>query len=289
MSDDLPIVTFDTSAHNRLAKGGSRSEDVLAVIKSDYFFRFAGLSIEELVSTPDLALREALFSSCARLQDGASDCLYPQNELIRLLVLAHSKNPETFDWRTAGVRALEYEAAIRSRSFVHDQELTTEQSREMQARKTNYKQLFSAPRERIREIFEKHNEAPPTTLQEAIVRLQGADAQLMLVIAKRLYDRGAGTSASDDCVKQFMNVCPPFHALIYAILMSWYNFGVRDPEAGQRFSAGANDQYMSIYLPYCDTFVTADVEQEKCLGEITRLAGLTTQISSYDAFCAPTS
>ena len=28
--------------------------------------------------------------------------------------------------------------------------------------------------------------------------------------------------------------------------------------------AGGNDQFMSIYLPYCDKFVTADGEQESC-------------------------
>ena len=44
---------------------------------------------------------------------------------------------------------------------------------------------------------------------------------------------------------------------------------------------------MSIYLPYCDKFVTAERngEQEKCLREVVLLAGLTTEVSSYDSFC----
>ncbi len=78
MLDGLPIITFDTSAHNRLVKDGSQSEAVLAGIRSGFFFRFAGLSIEELIATPDPALREAFFVSCARLQTGPSDCLWPQ-------------------------------------------------------------------------------------------------------------------------------------------------------------------------------------------------------------------
>ena len=68
--------------------------------------------------------------------------------------------------------------------------------------------------------------------------------------------------------------------------MSWYNFSVRDPNFGEKFSAGANDQFMSVYLPYCHKFVTAETngEQEKCLREIVFLASLQTEILSYDDF-----
>ena len=60
MIGHLPIISFDTSAHNRLLRDSSRSEAVLAGIKSGLFFRFAGLSIEELVATPDPTIRAAL-------------------------------------------------------------------------------------------------------------------------------------------------------------------------------------------------------------------------------------
>jgi hypothetical protein len=284
MSDDIPIVTFDTSAHNRLVKDGTSSRAVLAAIKAGWFFRFAALSIEELVSTPDTSLRAAFFSSCADLQNGPNDCLYPQNELIRLLVLNHFRNPATFDWRMVDVSAPEYEDALRSGSFVNDQQIAAQQSQEMKTRKTDYKEMFCRPRQPIKEVFEKHKEAPPTTLREAITRLQGADAALIWSMGKWLYDRGADTDANESSVKHFMSICPPFRALIYAMLMSWYNFGVRDPKTGQRFNAGANDQFMSIYLPYCDKFVTADEEQQKCLGEIAHLADVKTEVLSYDKF-----
>jgi hypothetical protein len=71
------------------------------------------------------------------------------------------------------------------------------------------------------------------------------------------------------------------------MIMSWYDLGVRDPHVGEKFRAGGNDLFMSIYLPYCDKFVTAERngEQEKCLREVVLLAGLTTEVSSYDSFC----
>ena len=184
MSSDIPIVSFDTSAHNRLVKDGACSEAVMAGIKSRFFFRFAALSIEELVATPDVALREAFFDSCARLQEGPNDCLWPQNELMRLLTAAHFQNPATFDWTTVDVRATAYEDALRRRDFVKDQELATAQGQDFKYRKTSYKQTFSKPRLHIQEIFAKHGEKPPATLRESISRLQSADTALIWTMEK---------------------------------------------------------------------------------------------------------
>jgi len=39
---DFPIVSFDTSAHNRLVDDGPLSEPVIAGLKSGLFFRFVG-------------------------------------------------------------------------------------------------------------------------------------------------------------------------------------------------------------------------------------------------------
>ena len=287
MTANLPIVTFDTSAHNRLIEDGARSEPLIAAIGGGAFFRFAGLSIEELISTPDPVKRAALFDYCARLQDGPTDCLYPQNELIRLLVVDHFKNPSAFDWAAVDVRAKEYEDAIRRRFFITDEQLAADQRRELKNRQKSYKQMFSNLRPELRKVFDAHGEAPPTTLREAVTRLQGTEKSLIWSMGKLLYDRGAETDASLATVKQFIEACPPFRALVYGMIMSWYDLGVRDLHVGEKFKAGGNDLFMSIYLPYCDKFVTAEknAEQEKCLREIAFLAGLRTEILSYDAFC----
>ena len=287
MTENLPIITFDTSAHNRLVDDGALSQPVIAGIRAGFFFRFAGLSIEELISTSDRIKRAALFASCASLQSDASDSLYPQNELIRLLVVQHFKNASTFNWTAVDVRAWEYEDAIRRRYFITDEQLAADQRRELKNRQKNYKQVFSNLRPELRKVFDAHREPPPTTLREAVSRLQNADKSLIHSMGKLLYDRGTGTDASLATVKQFIEVCPPFRALIYAMIMSWYDLGVRDRHVGEKFRAGGNDLFMSIYLPYCDKFVTAEKngEQEKCLREIAFLTGLKTEILSYDAFC----
>ena len=85
-------------------------------------------------------------------------------------------------------------------------------------------------------------------------------------------------------MRKFIGVCPPFRAIVYAFLMMWYEGAVRDGE-GQRIGAGRTDLFMAAHLPYCQQFITNDRQQEKCLREIVRIAGLSTVIRSYDDFC----
>jgi hypothetical protein len=101
---------FDTSAHNRFVEDGPLAADsILAELKSQLFFRFAGLSIEELASCPDPIKRAVLFDSCNRILDGPGDCLCPHYELLRLLIQEHHSNRSSFDWQRVDVRAPECE------------------------------------------------------------------------------------------------------------------------------------------------------------------------------------
>ena len=79
----LPAICPDTSVHNRMMKDGLESEAIFAALKSGYHVRLLGLSIEELLATPDTATRQALMAAAGRLQHGQSDCLYPHNEILR--------------------------------------------------------------------------------------------------------------------------------------------------------------------------------------------------------------
>lgn len=147
--------------------------------------------------------------------------------------------------------------------------------------------MFSGPRAEIEKVFVAHGEAPPPTFAEAIARLLGSEGKLIVGMGKLLYDRAAGTNASDTTIKAFIDCCPPFRALIYAMLVSWYDKGVRNRQTGEKLAAGRNDLFMAVYLPYCDQFVTAEIrgEQEKCLRAVAVSANLQTKILSYDAFC----
>jgi hypothetical protein len=285
MIGDTPIVSFDTSSHNRLVEDGPLSEPVLAGLKSGLSFRFVGLSIDEMVATTNPAKRAALFAYCSRIQDGLSECIYPHNELIKRMVVEHHKNPDAFNWKTVDVKAREYERAIRTRELVDDEALSAEQKADLKARRKEYEDMWAGLRPELEEVFKKHGEDPPPTFREVIARMQ-AEGNLIWHMGKLLYDRAAETDASEATIKEFMEACPPFRALIYALLLSWYDRAVRD-EKGEKFEAGRNDLFMAVHLPYCDKFVTAEKygEQERCLREVVSAAGLETEILSYDDFC----
>jgi len=286
MIGDVPIVTFDTSAHNRLVDGGALSVPITGEINSRLWFRFAGLSVEELFAASNRDKRQELFASCRGLQRGPSECLLPPNKLMEQLVSAHRNDPRNFDWKTVNVRWPLCEGAIRDPEFLNDEETSLGQREFQRELRKVGRQDLVALRPEIQAIFEAHGETPPTALRTALSRLESlGDGGSVLSAARRFYDLAAKTSIDETTIKEFMARCPPFRALVYAIFVPWYNTAVRDYLKGEKLDAGNNDLFMSVYLPYCDWFVTDDAGQEKSLREIAAHTGLATEVVSYDEFC----
>jgi hypothetical protein len=278
MIGEIPIITFDTSAHNRFADD-PHCESVLAEMKS-MWFRFAGLSIEELFAATPIR-RDTLFASCSKIQDGPSECLLASNRLIEQLIVAHFNNPASFNWKTTDVRCRDCYLQIRRPKF-YENDLVSEQQRDfLWRRKQSDKLRFLNLRPKLKIVFDKHGQAPPITCQEALSRLEGVGNSALWYKAQFYYDLVTTLDSTEAQVNEFATACPPFLALINAVFLPWYNNAVRDPQTGERMIAGSNDLYMSVYLPYVDMFVTDDTDQEKALREVARLAKLETQILSY--------
>ena len=72
-----------------------------------------------------------------------------------------------------------------------------------------------------------------------------------------LIPRWASDGGPDAMLKRFDDCCPPFRAFVTAISLSFYDRCIRHL-SGPKFSAGRNDQMMSIYLPYADQFISAE-------------------------------
>lgn len=283
MIGEIPIVSFDTNAHNRLVDD-PRCESVLAGMKS-MWFRFAGLSIEELFAAP-APRRDDLFASCRKIQSGPSECFLPSNLLTEQLILAHFSDPAAFDWKTIDVRCPDFDKELRILESCNYESVSKEQRDFQWERRQSDKRRFVELRPKLQPIFEAHGEARPTAFREAISRLENVGNSAMWYKAQFYYDLVTTMDSTEATVKEFSAACPPFLSLIYAVFLPWYNNAVRDPNIGERMIAGSNDLYMSVYLPYVDMFVTDDTDQEKALREVARLAKLETKILSYDDFCA---
>jgi hypothetical protein len=283
MIGSVPIISFDTSAHNRLVDDGPVSEAMLAGLRS-LFFRFVGLSVDEMVATRDPVKRGALITYCSRIQLGQSDCIHAHGELIARMVVAHSNDPASFDWKGVNVRFGDAGRMFGTREFVYDEIVSAEQRAALKKLRRDYDGMFSALRPKLEAVLVKSGEVAPPTFREALGRLEPAG--LPWRMGKLLYDRAVKTDASETTIRSFLATCPPFRALIMAMLMSWYDRAL-SPIRGEKFEAGRSDMFMAVHLPYCDRFITAEKKrvQEKCLREVVAVTGLETEILSYDDFC----
>jgi hypothetical protein len=287
------VLTFDTSVHNRLVKIGASSNPIYAAIKSQFFFRLAGLSFEEMVSTPQAADRLALLDGCRRLTAGrAWDCLNPPYEVLRILIAAHVKDPANFKWLAVDVRSGGLAHEIRTGELTADDALANLQSTEQNASIKSYKAMWVQLRDKLDPIFAAQNMPHPKTFEEAF---KSGSPNLFPGLGKGFYDAGLrfgaelrGEKIEPDTdmatVQHFIDNCLPFRALLCACLMSWYNTSLRDGSKSEKFAAGRNDLFMAVYLPYCDVFVTRDTEQESCLRELTKYIGIDTEVLAFDEF-----
>jgi hypothetical protein len=290
------VLTFDTSVHNRLVKIGVSSNPIYAAIKSHYFFRLAGLSFEEMVSTPQAADRLALLDGCRRLTAGpagrAWDCLNPPYEILRILIAAHAKDPANFKWLAVDVRSGGLAHEIRTGELTADDALANLQRTEQNASIKSYKAMWVQLRDKLDPIFAAQSIPRPKTFEEAF---RNGNSGLFPGMGKGFYDAGLrfdaelrGEKIEPDTdmatVQHFIDNCLPFRALLCACLMSWYNTSLRDGNGCEKFAAGRNDLFMAVYLPYCDVFVTRDAEQESCLRELTKYIGIDTEVLAFDAF-----
>lgn len=247
-------------------------------------FRFAGISIEELYANRDPARRATLLNSCRKLQEGKSDCICPQDQVLTLLIEAHVKDPAHFDWTLAEVISPEYMHEISIGEVASDEELIAEHCEEHRKRLKRFECMFSPLRAELQSAFDADGETRPKTHREFLDFLEKSDQKLLTGLCKGTYERVAGTGVSKELFLQFLEVCPPFRAFNHAMHMANYDRSVRHKN-DECFKSGANDLFMAICLPYCNIFVTNDRKQGKCLREIASVSGLETEVVFYDDFC----
>ncbi len=273
-----PRIIFDTTGINKLEDGGSASEPLMRALESGYEVILTAMSADEIISTKSPARRNALLSRLGRLLYRAQ-CLWPPHEIIRLLVSAHTANPSGFDWTTVDVRARAYEDAVPRRDF--DDPLCVQQRKEQFKVQGQFEKMWKGLRPKLDEILKKDPAKRPTTYQQA-VEIASLHGRLLCHFAAGLYERVVGKEPTDAEVKAFMDVCPPFSATCYGLVMAWYKGSLRVLDGTP--TAKRNDLMMAAYLPYCDRFVTTDWAQRKELTEIAREAKIGCEVLSFEDF-----
>lgn len=278
-----PSLAFDTSALNRLVRDDD-SEVIIAAILSSYEVLLPEMSIGELYATPDPEHRKKLFRVCRRLL-GVGQCILPAHWILDALVQHHNADGSGFDWRRVPVRAPKIEQAVHDDDVLNDELLVIQQKSAVRKLQNNFEDMFERPRRRLEAAFDKGIERRPTNFRDYLRLMQTGGGQFWQ-FAQGLYDAAVNTMPDEDTIRGFIDICPPFRAVLYALALTWYDRCIRPPTEA-KFSAGRNDQMMAVYLPYCDQFITAEKKgmQERCLRESAEAANISVTVRSYDDFC----
>jgi hypothetical protein len=278
-----PVVIFDTSAINELKPEGARL--MIAAVASDFHFRLTGLNVGEIVATQKATERALLLDRCAELL-ASGECIWPPQEILRLLISAHFKNPSRFEWARVNVRAEKYERAVVRRAFPEN--VSAKQKQEQKTTQRAFERWWAGLRLELDAVFAKDSRDRPPNFPSAVAMLR-VDGGLLWTFAQTLYEGVTESRPHETVIRAFMDTCPPFRAAVYGLMaMFWYDRCVRVPGTEPSFGARRNDMMMSVYLPYCGCFVSAEKHQvqERCLREVALAAGVGCEVLSYETFCA---
>lgn len=274
-----PKIIFDTSAINALRNAGAAAEPLLRGLTCGFEVIVTGMCVEELIATPTATDREELLRRLDWLLRSAQ-CIWPPHEIIRRLISSHCSNSSEFDWKKVGVRARAYENAILRRDL--DDTLCANQRNHHFDAEKDFEKLWRPLRPKLDMILAKEPSKRPKNYRKAvaIVEIEGG---FLWGLGQRLYKYISKKEPTESDIKSFMDVCPPFRAACYGLIMAWYNWSLRDLRA-QKSTAGRNDLMMAAYLPYCDLFISNDRSQRENLREIASEAKVECAILSFDEF-----
>jgi len=272
-----PRLSFDTSGVNALADSPDCAA-LLAGIRTGYFTRITFPSVAETVATSDASRRNRLFDLVTALRLNG-ECLEAHQWLLTQLV----QNYEKFGasrWATLNLRFEQCEVSI-ARHELSDAESKEEREFAPEIEK-QFSSLFSDTRPKFEQVFAEGT-ARPTSADELLVHLNGHSGAFWNIGAG-LYERAAGRRPTEEQVRAFADECPSFMALMLGLVHALFEWAIREKQVRKDKRVGRMDLFCSMYLPYCEVYITNDDEQRRCLIEIAAAANLTVEIISFDAF-----
>lgn len=277
----LPRIIFDTISLNSLEDSGISAVPLMKGLACGFDVFLTGISIDEIVATPQPGRREALLRRCNRLLE-TGKCLWPQNEIVRLLIAAHVRDAANYDWTSVDIRARPYELGIARRSEFVDDLTCEEQRRHHFKAEKDFKKIWTPLRPKLDAILAKDPSKRPSTFEEAAA-IAERPGGVLWGLGAQLYSYISITEPNEDEIRFFMDVCPPFRAACYGLIMAWFNWSLR-PQSDVAPAAGRNDLMSSVYLPYCGRFVSDDWACRRDLRAVAARAQVDCAILSLQEF-----
>jgi hypothetical protein len=277
-----PVIVFDTSALNSLAYD-SDSAALIPGLTSGFTVCLTGTSVDEIAAWRcGIDQRKMLLNLCKRLLSSGL-CMLSHDALLRTLT-THFSETKKLNWRSVSARFADYEQEIARQENMTD-ELAEKQKNYMRRRQKEFAKLFDDDRPAFDRLYSRETPTRPRTFPEFVSRL-GIEGGAFWGIGASFCEQVTGYRPDEQAIRKFIDKCPPFRAWLLAICFAQYDRCIRDPNSGPSLRAGKFDLYMSVYLPYCDQFITAEKRgrQLRALQEVASAANLGVRVRSYGDF-----
>ena len=282
MSEGRRKLIFDTSAINALAA----DSDLDAIIRSLGYSYHVGITetvLAEVIAHPEETERRRLLKILDRLLH-PGHCTMPFQWIIEHQAKAYQNDQKGYEWRKLNIRFFQGEQEIFRQEIVH--ELSEETRTSNRKWDKDFKALFSAARPAFQQLFEQEERPSLKAVTEHLMSGAGAGGGAYLSIGAGLMERATKVLPPESDVKDFIDRCPPFKALLIALCFSQYDRCIRGENVPSLGKAGRYDMFSAAYLSYCKVFVTRDEGQWKALTAVAELMGREVEILMCDAFKA---
>jgi hypothetical protein len=129
----------------------------------------------------------------------------------------------SYEWRNLNVRFAEGEQEISRQDIIHSLSAETRESNRKWDRE--FRGIFSDAKPAFQKLFEDPGEKRPPL--KAVVEHLMAGGGAYLTIGAGLMGRASGKEPTEEAVKDLIERCPPFKALLIALCFSQYDRCIR--------------------------------------------------------------
>lgn len=276
-----PTLSFDTSGINRLIDSRITSTPALAAIQSAYRVRLTATSVDELIADRDPTRRAQLLDVAKALLPNA-DVILSFHELLRSHVLAYGTRRD-YDWHTVAVEDPDYRREIALREILTD-ELSEEQRNHAIQVAEEFETIYADARPHFDAIFARYPDRARPPVEEVLEAFQQPGGSFW-EMAARLYERACGHRPEESTVRKFVDLCPPFRTILYAMVLAQHDRVIAEKADSELAKlAGRVDVFSATFLPYCAIFVSDDRDQQRFLRKVVELTGATTEVHWFNTF-----
>jgi hypothetical protein len=274
-------IIFDTSGLNKL-KDEPDQQGVLHKLRDAYEVLISETSVVELSATKDAETRTQLVDVCERLLS-FGHCLMPHNWIAEEMPRLNARYRDRFRWDDVDINAPMIRDEILQREFLSQDRMAEESRQFAKENNKRFVDIFEEARDKFGADFP--DTIKDVSLAEFIAQDKAVGGPFWKTVAG-WYRRARLITLDEGAAREFIDRCPPFHALAMGAVIAHYQYAIPRGSEKAEFAAGRNDLFMAVYLPYCDVFVTDDVGQQNALRAIAQEVGLGVKVLSYPDFRA---